>query len=185
MFTKIPTSLTDCYIIEPQVFWDSRGFFMETYSTVEFEKIGIINLFIQDNHSKSKKWVLRGLHFQTRKPQAKLVRVTSGSVYDVVVDLRKDSPTYGNWEGFHLSAENKKQLFVPRGFAHGFLTLEDDTEFLYKCDDVYDPGYEGGIIWDDGDLQIDWDKFGIEELEISKKDQENPTWGQYLDNPVF
>lgn len=184
-FQKIETSLQDCFLIEPQVFWDSRGFFMETYSSVEFEKIGIDTVFIQDNHSKSKKWVLRGLHFQTRKPQTKLVRVTSGSVYDVVVDLRQDSLTYGKWEGFLLSEENKKMLHVPRGFAHGFLTLEDDTEFLYKCNDIYDPGFEGGIIWNDVDLQIDWKKFGIEELEISKKDQENPTMRQYFDNPIF
>jgi dTDP-4-dehydrorhamnose 3,5-epimerase len=189
MFTKTPTSLTDCFIIEPQMFWDSRGFFMEIYSTVEFEKIGVINQFIQDNHSKSKKWVLRGLHFQTRKPQAKLVRVTSWSVYDVVVDLRSDSPTYGKWEGFHLSAENKKQLFIPRWFAHGFLTLEDDTEFLYKCDDVYDPGYEGGISWDDISLWIDWQKYRDEYdlgiLEISPKDQKNETFESYKNNPVF
>ncbi len=188
-FTKIPTSLTDCYIIEPQVFWDSRGFFMETYSEAEFAKIGIETRFVQDNHSKSKKWVLRGLHFQTRKPQAKLVRVTAGSVYDVVVDLRVDSPTFGKWEGFHLSAENKKMLFVPRGFAHGFLTLEDDTEFLYKCDDVYDPGYEGGVSWDDATLQIDWsqyfDEYDFTTLEVSAKDRENPTFQDYLDAPIF
>ena len=129
--------------------------------------------------------MLRGLHFQTRKPQTKLVRVAAGSVYDVVVDLRQDSLTFGKWEGFLLSEENKRMLFVPRGFAHGFLTLEDDTEFLYKCDDVYDPGFEGGIIWNDADIQIDWKKFDIEALEISKKDQENPTMRQYLDNPIF
>ncbi len=111
--------------------------------------------------------------------------MTAGSVYDVVVDLRESSPTFGKWEGFLLSEENKKILFVPRGFAHGFLTLEDDTEFLYKCDDAYDPGFEGGIIWNDEELQIDWQKFSIDTLEISKKDQENPTMRQYLDNPIF
>ena len=162
---------------------------METYSSVEFEKIGITANFIQDNHSKSKKWVLRGLHFQTRKPQAKLVRVTSGSVYDVVVDLRRDSLTYGKWEGFLLSTENKKMLYVPRGFAHWFLTLEDDTEFLYKCDDVYDPIYEWGIIWDDHILQIDWqkyvDEYNIFDLEISEKDKKNHTFLEYTDNPSF
>ena len=188
-FTKTPTSLQDCYIIEPQIFWDSRGFFMETYSTVEFQKIGITNTFVQDNHSKSKKWVLRGLHFQTRKPQAKLTRVISWSVYDVVVDIRKESRTYWKWEGFLLSAENKKQLFVPRGFAHGFLTLEDDTEFLYKCDDVYDSGYEWWLIWDDATLQIDWsqyfDEYDFTALEVSAKDQKNSTFQDYLDNPIF
>lgn len=188
-FKKTETSLADCYIIEPQVFWDSRGFFMETYSTIEFEKIGITAHFVQDNHSKSKKWVLRGLHFQTRKPQSKLVRVTSGSVYDVVVDLRKGSPTFGKWEGFILSVENKKQLFVPRWFAHGFLTLEDDTEFLYKCDDIYDSGYEWGIIYNDSILHIDWsryfDKYDFTEIEISEKDRKNQIFQNYLDNPLF
>ncbi len=186
MFTKIPTSLSDCYIIESQVFWDARGFFMETYSTVEFAKIGIDSVFVQDNHSKSKKWVLRGLHFQTRKPQAKLVRVTAGSVYDVVVDLRVGSPTFGKWEGFVLSAENQSMLFVPRGFAHGFLTLEDDTEFLYKCDDVYDSGYEGGVMWDDPTLQIDWDQYcDISYLEISAKDQQHPTFASLDIENIF
>jgi dTDP-4-dehydrorhamnose 3,5-epimerase len=162
---------------------------METYSEAEFVKIGINTKFIQDNHSKSKKWVLRGLHFQTRKPQAKLVRVTAWSVYDVVVDLRSDSPTFGKWEGFVLSAENKKQLFISRWFAHGFLTLEDDTEFLYKCDDVYDPGYEWGVIWDDISLWIDWqkyrDEYNLGILEISSKDQKNETFESYKNNPIF
>lgn len=129
------------------------------------------------------------MHFQTRKPQAKLVRVTAGSVYDVVVDLRQDSPTFGKWEGFELSAENKKMLFVPRGYAHGFLTLEDSTEFLYKCDDVYDPGYEGGIIWNDTTLAINWSEimkmYEIEVLETSKKDQENGTFDEYIRTPIF
>ena len=189
MFTKTPTSLSDCYIIEPQAFWDARGFFMETYSDIEFAKIGIEVRFVQDNHSKSKKWVLRGLHFQSRKPQAKLVRVTAGAVYDVVVDLRVGSPTFGKWEGFILSAANKKMLYVPRGFAHGFLTLEDDTEFLYKCDDVYDPGYEVGLKWDDATLQIDWqrymDQYSVSDLEISAKDQQNMNWNIYLLAPIF
>ncbi len=185
-FVKKETTLQDCYLIEPQVFGDSRGFFMETYSSVEFEKIGIHSIFVQDNHSKSKKWVLRGLHFQTRKPQAKLVRVVSGSVYDVVVDLRVDSPTYGKWEGFLLSEENKKILFVPRGFAHGFLTLEDDTEFLYKCDDIYDPWYEGWLIWNDSTLRIDWDTYLHDELpSISAKDAMNTTFDSYNSSPCF
>ena len=188
-FVKTPTALTDCYIIEPQVFWDARGFFMETYSETEFAKIGIEARFVQDNHSKSKKWVLRGLHFQSRTPQAKLVRVTAGAVYDVVVDLRVGSPTFGKWEGFVLSAQNQRMIYVPRGFAHGFLTLEDDTEFLYKCDDMYDPGYEVGLKWDDATLQIDWqqyiDQYGIPELEISAKDQQNMNWNIYLLAPIF
>ena len=184
-FKKSNTTLQDCFLIEPQVFWDERGFFMETYSTVEFEKIGISSLFVQDNHSKSNKWVLRGLHFQTQKPQAKLVRVAAGSVYDVVVDLRKDSTTYGKWEGFFLSGDNKNMLFVPRGFAHGFLTLEDDTEFLYKCDDIYDPSNESGIIWNDSALSIDWNKYLTIITEISKKDRILPDFASYNRNPIF
>ncbi len=188
-FKKTATSLKDCSIIEPEVFGDSRGFFMETYSQAEFAKIWITTNFVQDNHSKSKKWVLRWLHFQTRKPQAKLVRVTSWRIYDVVVDLRLDSPTFGKWEGFELSAENKKQLFVPSGFAHGFLTLEDNTEFLYKCDDLYDPGYEWGIIYYDETLAIDWSKYlyadAFMQVEVSDKDKKNPTFPEYRHNPIF
>ena len=188
-FNKVSTSLSGVYIIEPQVFWDSRGFFMESYSAQEFEKIEIMTQFVQDNHSKSKKWVLRGLHFQSRKPQTKLVRVTNGSVYDVVVDLRIGSPTFGKWEWFLLSEENKKMLYVPKWFAHGFLTLEDDTEFLYKCDDYYDPGFEFGIIWNDENLSIDWDKYiqeyQIDTLEISEKDKKNMNYNTYLLAPIF
>lgn len=162
---------------------------METYSQDEFAKIGIETQFVQDNHSKSKKGVLRGLHFQSRKPQAKLVRVTAGAVYDVIIDLRQESSTFGKWEGFLLSAENKKILFVPRGFAHGFLTLEDDTEFLYKCDDIYDPGYEWGVIWNDATLQIDWqrymDQYSITDIQIATKDQQNMNWNIYLLAPIF
>lgn len=188
-FNKVSTSLSGVYVIEPQVFWDNRGFFMETYSSQEFEKIEIMTQFVQDNHSKSKKWVLRGLHFQSRKPQTKLVRVTSGSVYDVVLDLRIGSPTFGKWEWFLLSEENKNMLYIPRGFAHGFLTLEDDTEFLYKCDDYYDPGFEFGIIWNDEKLAIDWDKYiqeyQIDTLEISEKDKKNMNYNTYLLAPIF
>ena len=167
------TSLKDVFLIKPEVFGDHRGFFMESYSKKKFQEAGIEALFVQDNHSKSeKKGVLRGLHFQ-RAPhtQAKLVRVTKGSVYDVVVDLRKDSETFGKWEGFELSAENFQMLFVPRGFAHGFCTLEDDTEFLYKADDFYDPPSEGGIAWDDPDLKIDWP---VENPVLSERDTKWP-----------
>ncbi len=188
-FTKTQTSLSDAYIIEPQLFGDDRGFFMETYSTEAFMALGIDTRFIQDNHSKSKKWVIRGLHFQSRKPQAKLVRVTAGSAYDVIVDLRTTSPTFGKWEGFHLTAANKRMLYVPRGFAHGFLTLEDDTEFLYKCDDVYDPGFDFWIMYNDPDLAIDWkqylDTYQIDTVEISDKDQNNMNWNTYLFAPIF
>lgn len=184
-FSKFPTSLSDCFLIETEIFWDDRGFFMETYSRVEFEKIGISVDFIQDNHSKSKRWVLRGLHFQIQKPQTKLVRVISGSVYDVVVDLRKDSPTFGKWEGFIISGENKKMLFVPRGFAHGFLTLEDDTEFLYKCDDFYDPEYESWILWNDPILNINWKDHFSGTFKLNQKDMIQPSFQSYLDHPLF
>lgn len=163
------TKLKDAYLITPQVFEDARGFFLESYSKQEFAKNGIEIDFVQDNHSLStKKGVLRGLHFQ--KPpyaQAKLVRVTRGKVYDVIVDIRKDSETFGKWEGFELTGENKKMLFVPRGFAHSFLTLEDNTEFLYKCDEFYHPESDSGIIWNDPTLKIDWP---IAEPVLSEKD---------------
>lgn len=152
------TKLKDAYLLTPQVFQDARGFFLESYSQQEFAKQGIEIDFVQDNHSLStKKGVLRGLHFQ--KPpyaQTKLVRVTRGKVYDVIVDLRKDSETFGIWQGFELSAENFQMLLVPRGFAHSFLTLEDNTEFQYKCDEFYHPESDSGIIWNDPDLKIDW-----------------------------
>lgn len=152
------TSLGGAYLIKPKVFTDERGFFMETYSAKKCKEAGIEAEFVQDNHSLSvTKGVLRGLHFQhPPHAQAKLVRVTKGAVYDVIVDLRKDSSTFGKWAGFELSAENAYQLFVPRGFAHGFCTLEDYTEFQYKCDNFYAPESEGGIMWNDPDLGIYW-----------------------------
>jgi len=166
------TDLEDVYVIEPEVFGDQRGFFMETYNKEEFKKHGISVDFVQDNHSKSKKGVLRGLHFQKKYPQGKLIRVIKGKVYDVAVDLRKSSPTFGKWFGIELSAENKKMFWVPRGFAHGFVTLEDDTEFTYKCDEFYHPEDEGGLIWNDSGLKIDWP---IENPTLSEKDQDFPT----------
>jgi dTDP-4-dehydrorhamnose 3,5-epimerase len=146
---KIDTCLPGVFLFEPQVFGDSRGFFMETYSARKFAEFGIETNFVQDNHSRSSKGVLRGLHYQLENPQSKLCRVISGSVFDVAVDIRLDSPTFGKWVGAVLSAENKRQIFVPQGFAHGFLTLEDGTEFLYKCDNFYTPGDEYGIRWND------------------------------------
>ncbi|HCP08732.1 MAG TPA: dTDP-4-dehydrorhamnose 3,5-epimerase [Candidatus Moranbacteria bacterium] len=164
------TSLKGAYLIIPQVFQDERGFFLENYSKKKFQEAGIEADFVQDNHSLSvMKGVLRGLHFQNPEDvQAKLVRVTKGAVYDVIVDLRKDSPTFGKWEGFELSAKNFDMLFVPRGFAHGFVTLEDYTEFEYKCDNFYNPKNESGIIWNDPDLDINWP---IENPILSEKDK--------------
>jgi dTDP-4-dehydrorhamnose 3,5-epimerase len=152
------TTLKDAILIKPKVFGDHRGFFMETYSEKLFKENGIENDFVQDNQSMSvEKGVLRGLHFQENPhSQAKLVRVTRGKVYDVIVDLRKDSPTFKKWEGFELSAENKLMLFVPKGFAHAFCTLEKNTEFLYKVDDFYAPECDSGIIWNDPELKINW-----------------------------
>lgn len=153
----IKTSLNDCVIIEPEVYGDERGFFLETFHSSGYKKLAGINLpFVQDNHSRSSKKVLRGLHFQKKKPQGKLVRVVRGKVFDVAVDIRRDSITFGKWEGVILSEENKKQLWVPPGFAHGFLVLSDIADFEYKCTDYYDPSDEGSILWNDPDLDIKW-----------------------------
>ena len=151
------TKLKGCVIIEPRVFGDDRGFFLETFQAVRYEQEAGIDLpFVQDNHSRSPRGVLRGLHFQKTKPQGKLVRVVRGEVYDVAVDIRKGSATFGEWEGVILSEENKKQFWVPPGFAHGFVVLSDTADFEYKCTDYYDPSDEMGILWNDADLNIPW-----------------------------
>lgn len=165
------TAIKDVYVIEPEVFGDARGYFMETYSFEEFSEAGLNYNFVQDNQSSSSKGVLRGLHFQKMHPQAKLVRVISGEVFDVAVDLRAGSETYGKWVGEVLSAENKKQLMIPRGFAHGFLVLSDTAEFAYKCDDVYYPEDEGGVMWDS--CGIEWPEVDAE-LNLSEKDLKHP-----------
>jgi len=165
--------IPDVILIKPKVFGDERGFFMETYKRPDFESAGIKGEFVQDNHSRSRYGVLRGLHFQ-REPyaQAKIVRVVRGVIYDVAVDLRKDSPTFGKWVGVILSEFNKWQLYVPRGFAHGFVVLSDVADVVYKVDNVYAPDYEGGIIWNDPDLNIDWP---LDEPIVSEKDRKWPT----------
>ena len=183
-FNKIETGIKDLFIIEPQIFEDSRGFFLESYNYNDFKEIGVENIFVQDNHSKSLKGVLRGLHFQKGEySQAKLVRVLKGTVLDVAVDLRENSETFGKYFTVELSEKNKKMFFIPRGFAHGFLTLEDNTEFFYKCDNFYNPQSEGGIIWNDVDLNIEWNlqKYGIVEdkLIISEKDKKNISFKEY------
>ncbi|TRV14951.1 MAG: dTDP-4-dehydrorhamnose 3,5-epimerase [Microcystis wesenbergii Mw_MB_S_20031200_S109] len=153
----IPTEIPDVLIIEPQVYGDDRGFFLESFNQKDFrEKTGVNTTFVQDNHSMSLKNVLRGLHYQIPNPQGKLVRVVSGSVFDVAVDARKSSPTFGQWVGCVLSAENKRIFWVPEGFAHGFLVLSDRAEFLYKTTNYYYPQYEKTILWNDADLGIDW-----------------------------
>ncbi len=187
-FKRLETGIEGLVVIEPTVFGDYRGFFMETHSKKDFKEIGLDVEFVQDNHSKSKKGVFRGLHFQTEMSQGKLVRVAAGSVLDVAVDLRRDSETFGKWYVVELSAENKKQFYVPEGFAHGFITLEDDTEFLYKCTNYYAPEYDSGIIWNDSDLNINYnfEKYGINlnEILLSDKDQNLQTFKEFVEGKV-
>ena len=168
-FTFERTEIEGVVIVKPKKFGDNRGCFMETYNRDDFVKAGIAAEFVQDNQSKSVKGVLRGLHFQKTYPQAKLVRVVSGKVFDVAVDLRADSSTYGKWVGVILSAEEGNQFFIPKGFAHGFVVLSDEAEFCYKCDDFYHPEDEGGIPWDDKQVGIEWPYDG--ELILSEKDK--------------
>lgn len=159
-------------MITPRVFEDSRGYFMETYNYNDFKEAGISQVFVQDNQSASVRGVLRGLHFQKQYPQDKLVRVIRGEVYDVAVDLRKGSSTFGKWHGVVLSEENKKQFFIPKNFAHGFLVLSDYAEFCYKCSDFYHPNDEGGLIWNDSDIGIEWPIPEGMELIMSEKDKQ-------------
>ena len=166
----IPTEIPDILIIEPRVFEDQRGFFYESYNAKGFqEKIGVDLHFVQDNHSRSAKNVLRGLHYQIQQPQGKLVRVVAGEVFDVAVDLRKSSPTFGQWVGTLLSAENKRQLWVPAGFAHGFCVVSEFTEVLYKTTDYYAPQHERCVLWNDSDLGVAWPL--TETPIVSAKDQ--------------
>lgn len=175
----IQTKMQDCVVIEPKVFGDERGFFLETFQADRYREIAGIDLpFVQDNHSRSRKGVLRGLHFQKQKPQGKLVRVVRGEVYDVAVDLRKGSPSFGLWEGVILSEQNKRQFWVPPGFAHGFLVLSDNADFEYKCTDYYDPTDEGSLSWDDPDLAIAWPALAGAEIQLSQKDAAAPTFMQ-------
>ena len=167
----IPTSIPDLLIIEPKVFGDDRGFFFESFNQRRFAELtSITDQFVQDNHSKSARNVLRGLHYQIQQPQGKLVRVVAGEVFDIAVDIRKNSPTFGKSVGLTLSAENKKMLWIPEGFAHGFVVLSDSAEFLYKTTDYWAPEHERCIIWNDPDLAIDWQLGGAVPL-LSGKDQ--------------
>jgi dTDP-4-dehydrorhamnose 3,5-epimerase len=175
----IQTKLKDCVIIEPKVFGDHRGFFLETFQADRYrEQAGITLPFVQDNHSRSAKGVLRGLHFQKTKPQGKLVRVVSGEVYDVAVDIRQGSPSFGLWEGVILSEENKRQLWVPPGFAHGFLVLSDTADFEYKCTDYYDPSDEGSLVWNDPAMAITWP---LDKPTLSDKDLKAPTFAELFE----
>ena len=176
--TKCP--IEGLYVIEPAVHGDHRGYFMETYSQRDMQEEGLNMVFVQDNQSMSRKGVLRGLHFQKTHPQGKLVRVIKGSVFDVAVDLRKHSPTFGKWYGVELTEENKKQFYIPEGFAHGFLVLSEEAEFCYKCTDYYAPGDEGGLAWDDPTVAITWPQVEGETmtdgtpLNLSEKDRKWP-----------
>jgi dTDP-4-dehydrorhamnose 3,5-epimerase len=170
----IPTELAEVMIVEPRVFGDERGFFMETYHRDRFAAAGLPTDFVQDNHSRSVRGTLRGLHYQLEHPQAKLCRVISGAVLDVAVDIRRGSPTFGRWVSVMLSAENRRQVFIPRGFAHGFLVLTESAEFLYKCDGFYQPGDDHGLRWDCPTLDIRW---GLDEPLLSEKDRRHPGLG--------
>jgi dTDP-4-dehydrorhamnose 3,5-epimerase len=177
----VTTGLPDVLILEPKVFGDERGFFFESFNARQFaEATGLHPEFVQDNHSRSAKGVLRGLHYQVQQAQGKLVRVTAGEVFDVAVDLRRSSPTFGQWVGVHLSAENKRQVWVPEGFAHGFVVLSEFAEFLYKTTDYYAPEHERSIRWDDPTLAIDWPL--IDAPQLSAKDQAGLN---FQDAPVF
>lgn len=167
----VATAIPDLFTVEPKVFGDDRGFFYESFNQRRFTELThVTDNFVQDNHSKSARYVLRGLHYQIRQPQGKLVRVIAGEVLDIAVDIRKSSPNFGNWVGVRLSAENKKMLWIPKGFAHGFVVLSESAEFLYKTTDYWAPEHERSIIWNDPDLAIDWQLGGATPL-LSAKDQ--------------
>lgn len=179
----IETNIKGLVVLEPTIFGDERGYFLETYNKKELEEWGIFVDFVQDNQSFSTKGVLRGLHFQKKFPQTKLVRVVTGEVFDVAVDLRKNSETFGKWFGIILSDKNKKQLLIPRGFAHGFLVLSDSAEFAYKVDDFYHPEDEGGIRFDDPQINIHWPN--CDALIISEKDAKNPSLFEILEKGLY
>lgn len=172
----IATAIPDVVVIEPKVFGDERGFFMETWSARPFAEAGIDVRFVQDNHSRSTLGTLRGLHYQIRQPQGKLARVIDGEVLDIAVDIRRSSPTFGRWVGVRLSAANRKMLWVPPGFAHGFYVLSDTAEFLYKCTDFYAPEHERTILWNDPDLAVDWAIASGSQPLLSEKDAAGVTF---------
>lgn len=174
----IDTAIPDIKIIEPTVFGDERGFFMETFRTELFNQHCGEHPFVQENHSKSKQGILRGLHYQTENTQGKLVRVVSGEVFDVAVDMRRTSPTFGQWVGVLLSADNKRQLWVPAGFAHGFYVTSQEAEFVYKCTDYYNPQAEVSVKWDDAEIGIEWPLVDAQPPSLSEKDKNGLTFGQ-------
>jgi len=167
----IKTAIPDVVLVEPDTYRDERGFFMETYHQTRYAEGGIEYLFVQDNHSHSRKGTLRGLHYQLKHSQAKLIYVSGGEIFDVAVDIRRGSPTFGKWVGAHLTEENSRQIYVPKGFAHGFYTLSETADVIYKCTDFYAPGDEYGILWSDPDIGIEWPE---KNPLLSKKDSRNP-----------
>lgn len=176
----ISTPIPDLIVFEPRIFPDERGYFFESYNRLTWEEAGVTMNFVQDNQARSTRGVLRGLHYQTGEmAQAKLVRVLDGEVLDVVVDIRPESPTYGQWYGIRLSAENKRQMLVPRGFAHGYIVLSETAEFFYKCDNFYSKAHEGGIRYDDPQLRIDWE-FDLAQVLVAEKDLALPYFGEHL-----
>ena len=175
-FTFEKTRLPGVVVIQPRIFGDDRGYFMETYKKADYAAVGIDREFVQDNESSSTKGVLRGLHFQKEHTQGKLVRVTRGEVYDVAVDVRPGSATFGQWVGVTLSAEKKNMFYIPEGFAHGFLVLSDTAEFVYKCTDMYDPASEGGVPWNDATVAVDWPKLDVP-YKTSEKDEKHAAFG--------
>jgi dTDP-4-dehydrorhamnose 3,5-epimerase len=178
----VETPLKDVYVLEPKVFGDPRGFFLESWNRETFRAAGFDIEFVQDNHSRSPRGILRGMHFQMEHTQGKLVRVTSGEVFDVAVDLRRSSPTLGQWFGVHLSAQNQRMLWVPPGFAHGFYVISDYADFLYKCTDIYHPASEKALAWNDPTVGIDWPIPAGEEPLLSAKDAKGLSW---QDTPRF
>lgn len=180
-FNFIKTEIEDVFIIESEVYEDDRGFYMGIYNKEEFENGGISVDFFEDNHSKSKKGVLRGLHFQYTKPQGKLARVIKGKVFDVAVDLRKDSKTYGDYVSVILSEDDNRQFYIPEGFAHGFLALENNTEFVYKCTNIHDSEDEGGVAWNDNTINIQWPLEYVDQVILSQKDR---NWGELMDKLI-
>ena len=177
-FTFTETRIRGLIIVEPRVFGDSRGYFLESYNRAEFEAAGLDMTFVQDNESRSRRGVLRGLHFQTQHQQGKLVRVVDGEVLDVAVDLRRGSPTFGAWESVLLTGENKRQFYVPEGFAHGFAVLSETATFCYKCTDFYAPEYEAGILWSDAELGIDW-RLPPGDVILSDKDRQGMSFAAF------
>lgn len=166
----VGTPIDGLLIIEPQVFGDERGFFIETWQAERYREAGVEGTFVQDNHSRSRRGILRGLHYQIQNPQGKLVRVTAGEVFDVAVDLRRSSKTFGQWHGVILSAENHRQFWVPPGFAHGFYVMSESADFNYKCTDYYSPDFERSLLWDDAEVGIEWPLVDGERPQLSPKD---------------